>query len=508
LPGKTNRNEYGMNEVKPVDTTNHSFPVLPIVLAVILGIVLGHFAPYLAVKIKIIGTIFLNLLFVLVIPLIISSMITGISGLGDIRHVGNIGLKTIVYYLTTTFLSVVTGIILVVLIAPGKGLTGETKTFPDSEYEIFPTPISGGSIVRILDPDTSFNINIDPSKNRVELIDQRLFGIIDPDGAIKTKEIPVIKWLDSSGKKTEPRLSGTGIGTSALVKRLSGTELMNNYIPRNIVRSMVNENIFPLILFSLVFGGVLSTVGEAGIPLLNVFNAMNVTIIKCVMLLMYTAPLGIFGLTAGSIGEAELTLPGGFITELIRLAKYAITVLSGLLIHGGITLFLILAIFGKRNPFRFFKNMIPQILTAFSTASSIATLPVSLSLATKKNNVSERIASFVLPIGATVNMDGTALYEGVAAIFIAQIYGIPLGIFELVIIVLTATIASIGAAAIPQAGLVTLVVVMKSVGLPVEGIGMILSIDWFIDRFRTSVNVWGDVIGSAVIDRFEGNIED
>jgi solute carrier family 1 (high affinity glutamate transporter) protein 1 len=223
---------------------------------------------------------------------------------------------------------------------------------------------------------------------------------------------------------------------------------------------------------------------------------------------MYLAPVGIFGLTAGSIGNAELTLPGGFVAEMLRLARYVITVVSGLILHSTVTLIIILAFFAKRKPFKFFKNMIPQLLTAFSTGSSMATLPVSITLVTEKNKVSDRIADFVLPIGATVNMDGTALYQVVAAIFIAQVYNISLGIPELVIMLLTATIGSIGAAAIPQAGLVTLVVVLRSVGLPVEGIGLILSIDWFIDRCRTTVNVWGDVIGAAVIDRYEGSIEE
>ena len=221
------------------------------------------------------------------------------------------------------------------------------------------------------------------------------------------------------------------------------------------------------------------------------------------MFVMYTAPIGIFGLTAGSIGEAELASAGGFLAELSGLARYAFTVLAGLTVHGAVTLPLILVVLAKRKPFRFFRVMIPQIMTAFSTASSMAALPVSLTLAIKENKISERIAGFVLPIGATINMDGTALYEGVAAIFIAQIYGIEIGLVQVVIIMLTATIASIGAAAIPQAGLVTMVVVLKSVGLPVEGIGLILSIDWLLDRFRTSVNAWGDVVGAAVIDRFE-----
>jgi Na+/H+-dicarboxylate symporter len=232
---------------------------------------------------------------------------------------------------------------------------------------------------------------------------------------------------------------------------------------------------------------------------------MNTAIIKCVVLLMFLAPLGIFGLLAGSIGEAELSNPNGFIAEIARLARYATTVLLGLFLHGAISLILILKFIGRRRPLKFLKNMIPQVITAFSTGSSMATLPVSLTLVTEKNKVSEKVADFVLPLGATINMDGTALYQVVATIFIAQTYNISLGITEQIIVLLTATIGSIGAAGIPQAGLVTLVMVLKSVGLPVEGIGLILSIDWFIDRCRTTINTWGDVVGAAVIDYYEGN---
>jgi len=486
----------------PTENSTSSIPVLPIIIAVIIGVIVGHFLPHFAVKVKIVGFIFLNLLFVLVIPLIVSSMITGISGLGDIRHVGNIGLRTIVYYLSTTFFAVLTGIILVLITSPGKGKFFDSNDFRNASYEIVETPLSGGSVVRITGDD-SFSGDIDPDRYIVELIDQNLVGVIDPDGAAGGKEVAIVKWLDESGKKTEPERKGTGIRIRAQIKRMSGTELLNNFVPRNVFRSMVSENIFPLILFSLVFGAVLSTIGPAGKPLMDVITAVNLTVIKCVILLMYLAPVGIFGLTAGSIGEAELNLPGGFLAELLRLARYAGTVIGGLLFHAFVTLFLILAFVARRNPLQFIKNMIPQLLTALSTGSSMATLPVSITLVTEKNKVSKRIAEFVLPIGATVNMDGTALYQVVAAIFIAQIYRIPLGIPELSIMLLTATIGSIGAAAIPQAGLVTLVVVLRSVGLPVEGIGAILSIDWFIDRCRTTVNVWGDVIGAAVVDRFE-----
>jgi len=489
---------------KPAGDTDSvkSIPVLPIILSVIFGGMLGHFAPTIAVKVNILGTIFLNLLFVIVIPLVMSSMISGVSGLGDIRHVGAIGLRTIIYYLTTTFFAVLTGIILVLIIQPGAGRTYESNEFPESMYTISHTPLSGGTKIQI-EGKMTFASDVDAGRHIVFLADQGLTGHIATDSAISKQELSISKWIDERGIRSEPKTQGKGLSIKAKVNRLSGQELLNNFVPRNIFRAMYAENIFPLILFSLIFGAVLSTTGAVGKPLLDVVNAMNVTLIKCVILLMYLAPVGIFGLTAGSIGEAELNIPGGFLAELMRLAQYAATVLTGLAIHAVFTLVLILAFVAKRKPFKFMKNMIPQLFTAFSTGSSMATLPVSITLVTEKNKVSSRIADFVLPIGATVNMDGTALYQVVAAIFIAQVYNIQLGLPELTIMLLTATIGSIGAAAIPQAGLVTLVVVLRSVGLPVEGIGLILSIDWFVDRCRTTVNSWGDVVGCAVIDRFE-----
>ncbi|MFC1539492.1 dicarboxylate/amino acid:cation symporter [Candidatus Latescibacterota bacterium] len=476
-----------------------------IIIGVILGGLVGYIVPEFSVKLKIAGDIFLNILFVLVIPLIISSMISGISGLGDVRHLGSLGLKTILFYLSTTFLAVLTGIILVNIISPGKNINVIQNEFPETEYNITEMPLSGGSVIHFQTSDGNISKNIQPEKHAVELIDQNIRGIIDPEGEITTSKISIERWIDNSGKKIEPKRSGIGIYLRTIERKLGADEILNDYVPRNIFRSMVDENIFPLILFCLFFGAVLTTVGDAGKPLLEIINAINIIIIKCVVLVMYIAPAGIFCLIAARIGEAELTMEGGFVTELSRLAKYSFTVIMGLIIHGGITLVLILTFIGKRKPFAFFKNLIPQLLTAFSTASSMATLPVAMSLAVEKNKISKKIAGFVLPIGATVNMDGTALYEGVAAIFIAQLYNIQLGLFEQLIILITATVAAIGAAAIPQAGLVTMVIVLRSVGLPLEGIGVILTIDWFLDRLRTTVNSWGDVVGAAVIEHLEGS---
>jgi solute carrier family 1 (high affinity glutamate transporter) protein 1 len=189
--------------------------------------------------------------------------------------------------------------------------------------------------------------------------------------------------------------------------------------------------------------------------------------------------------------------------ELTALGKYSFTVLFGLAIHGIIVLPLILKIIGRRSPGKFVRGMGPALLSAFSTASSSATLPITMQGVEEENGISNRTASFVLPLGATINMDGTALYESVAAIFIAQVYGIPLSPVMQAVIFLTATLAAVGAAGIPQAGLVTMIIVLRAVNLPIEGIGLLLAIDWLLDRFRTTVNVWGDSVGAGVIETLE-----
>jgi Na+/H+-dicarboxylate symporter len=268
--------------------------------------------------------------------------------------------------------------------------------------------------------------------------------------------------------------------------------------PPNLIKAAAETKVLGLIVFSLIFGAVLTTFGERGRKVAELVEIVNDVLLKLVRLIMWFAPIGVMGLVAARIGKAG----GGEAVwiELARLAKYFFTVIAGLSIHAFIVLPLILFFLARRVPWKYAGNYSEALLTAFSTASSAATLPITIRDARENANISEESSGFVLPLGATINMDGTALYEAVAAIFIAQAYGIDLTGIHLIIVLLTATLAAIGAAAIPEAGLVTMVLVLTAIGVPVEGIGLLLSIDWLLDRFRTTVNVWGNTVGAAVIE--------
>jgi len=277
-------------------------------------------------------------------------------------------------------------------------------------------------------------------------------------------------------------------------------DILTSIISPNLFSSAANYQILPLIVASVLFGIAFGKLGTENQIIINFFTVVDKAIMMIVHWIIILTPIGIFGLISYRISAAG---GGSQLWNLIsEISKYFFTVIIGLCIHGFIILPAILYIFTKRNPLIYLTHMSEALVTAFSTASSAATLPLTITNI-KEAKVSDKVGRFVLPLGATINMDGTALYEAVAVIFIAQSYGIDLAGTELVIVFITATLAAIGAASIPQAGLVTMVIVLQSVGLPMEGIGLILAVDWLLDRFRTTINVWGDSIGAAVIDNLE-----
>ncbi len=388
--------------------------LIGMIAGAILGVLGGLYVGDFFLSIRFIGTLFLNALKMVIVPLIVASMIVGVTSLGDMSKLGKTTGKTLLYYLVTTSFSVIIGIILVNILNPGEGVESLGAFIPD--------------IV-----------------------------------------------ADSEGK--------------------SFLDVILGLIPPNIIDAAAKGKILPLIVFSLLFGAVLSTIGDKGKPVVAFFEGLNAAIMKLVNWIIYFAPLGVMALIGGIVAENRESL-GELLSSL---GLYSLIVIVGLLIHATVILPLMLKFFTGRKPLQYFMNMGQALTTAFTTASSSATLPITMECIEEKNNVDKRAASFVLPLGATINMDGTALYEAVAALFIAQIYGIDLTFSDQIIIFLTATLASIGAAGIPHAGTVTMVFVLDAVGLPLEGIGLIWAIDWFLDRCRTTVNVWGDSVGAAII---------
>jgi len=265
----------------------------------------------------------------------------------------------------------------------------------------------------------------------------------------------------------------------------------------NPVKALAEGKVLPIIVFALLLGGVTTTLGERGEPLRRFFEAFNEAMLAIVHVILWFAPFGVFALVGTMVARSGPEL-------FVGLAKYVAAVLLGLGLHGLVLLLLVLPVLGGMRAGRLFKGMRAAWAMAFSTASSSATLPLTLECAERNVGVPRRATRFVLPIGATVNMDGTALYESVAALFIAQAYGIHLGLGEQLVVFLTATTAAVGAAGIPEAGLVTMSLVLSSVGLPLEGIGMILAVDRLLDMCRTCVNVVGDSVGSVVVARRDG----
>ncbi len=291
---------------------------------------------------------------------------------------------------------------------------------------------------------------------------------------------------------------GLGLGGAWL-------EIISQVIPNNVLADAVNGRPLGVIVFAMALGLALALGGESTKPAIRVFEGILNALMRIIGWIIWMTPIGVFLLIVGTVGKV------GGQALLGPLGNYVLTVTTGLLIHALIVLPLILWVLARTNPFRFFWAMRPALLTAFGTSSSSATLPVTLRTAVEAGGCSKRSSGFVLPLGTTINMDGTALYEAVATVFLFQLHGIELSFGELVVVVVTATLAAIGAAGIPSAGLVTMVIVISAVNaslqsrgvdtLPITSIGVILALDRFLDMMRTTVNVWGDAVGAKLLTR-------
>ncbi|EOD01618.1 dicarboxylate/amino acid:cation symporter [Caldisalinibacter kiritimatiensis] len=278
-------------------------------------------------------------------------------------------------------------------------------------------------------------------------------------------------------------------------------EVITDMVPQNPIASLANGSMLQIIVFALFTGVTMALIREKAEPVINIFNSLNEIIMKMVKLIMLIAPYGVFALIAKTFATV------GF-EAMFPLLKYMLAVLLALLIHALFTYMGVLGLLGRLNPIKFFKNMGSAMSVAFSTASSSGTLPLTIETVEKKCGVSKNVASFTLPLGATINMDGTAIMQGVAVIFISQVYGIDLSIQAILTVIFTAVLASVGTAGVPGVGLITLSMVLTSVGLPVEGIALIIGIDRLLDMCRTVVNITGDAVCTIVVAKSEGEFDE
>ena len=383
---------------------------IALVLAIVVGLLMGDYYDFANAYIKPFGTIFLNLIKFIVVPIVLFSIMCGIISMKDVRKVGSIGLKTVAYYMCTTAVAIVIG-------------------------------LAGGNLFKGM--------------------------------------FPAIATTDLAYEAAE--------STSLM-------ETVVNIFPSNFISPMVNANMLQIIVMALLIGFAIVSVGEKNVTVVNAFNDLNEIFMKCMEMILKLSPVGVFCLLCPVIAENGPAIIGS-------LAMVLLTAYICYFVHALVVYSLTVGTLGGLSPVKFFKGMMPAILFAFSS-SSVGTLPLNMEC-TQKLGASREVSSFVLPLGATINMDGTAIYQGVCAIFIAACYGIELTLPQMLTIVLTATLASIGTAGVPGAGMVMLAMVLTSVGLPVDGIALVAGVDRIFDMGRTTVNITGDACCSIIVSNME-----
>ena len=389
-----------------------------ILFAILLGFIFGYLFPYQIKYTNWLGTVFIRALKMIVIPLVLTSLINGMANIGSSKNLGRLGIKTLLYYLSTSLFAIFTGLFFVNYLKPG---INTSLVLPDRE--------------------------------------------------------------DVSGLE---------------IKKLSDTLI--EIVPENIFKAFHENDMLATIFFAILIGFFITRLNSKSKETMHsFFTASFDLIMKITFFIIGFAPFGIFGIIAKVVGEQQN------IDELIfSLGRFLIVCVSGLLIHFVVILPLLMYLIAKINPIEHFKAMITPLLTAFSTASSNATLPLTMEHIENKSQVSNKISSFTLPLGATINMDGTALYEIVVAGFVAQLYGIDLTLGQQLLMVMTALLSSIGTAGVPMASFVTMTIVFSAVGLPFEAMALIMPIDRPLDMLRTATNVWSDTCGTVIIAKTEG----
>jgi Na+/H+-dicarboxylate symporter len=419
---------------------------IPLYVKILAGMVLGIVFAIIAIQfeggvrftkdwIKPFGTLFINVLKMIAIPLILASLIKGVSDLKDVSKLSRMGIRAVAFYLFTTVFAVCIGLIAVNIIKPGKAIKEETREKMLSTY------------------------SVDAAKKQAEAENQ--------------KEAGPLKFIE-------------------------------DIVPDNIVKAASsNSNMLQVIFFALLLGVALILIpADRAKPMKDFIDSFNDVILKVIDLIMKGAPFGVFALMAALIAES----PGLDIFK--ALGWYAFTVVFGIAILLYVFYPALLYLFTKRNPVQFIKQVSPAQLLAFSTSSSAATLPVTMECVEKRVGVDNEVSSFVLPIGATVNMDGTSLYQAVAAVFIAQAFGLDLSLTTQLGIIVTATLASIGSAAVPSAGMVMLVIVLAQAGIPEAGLALIFAVDRPLDMCRTVANVTSDCTVATIIAKQIGKLEE
>lgn len=416
---------------------------------IIIGMILGVTFGLLAITIgwdqftddwiKPFGTVFINLLKLIAVPLVFASLIKGVASLSDISKLSRIGSKTIALYLVSTIIAVTTGLLIVNTVKPGKYFSEQKR----------------------------------------------------------------IEFKEKYASKTEAKMAA-----AANVKEQGPLQFMVDIVPQNIINaSTSNKNMLQVIFFAILFGiAMIMLPEEKTVYVKGFFEGVNDIILQIVDLIMLSAPYGVFALLASLMVDFSDGDVHNVIELFSALGLYSLVVIVGLLMMIFIVYPILLRVFTNVKYVDFFKGIMPAQMLAFSTSSSAATLPVTMERCEDHIGVSKEISSFVLPLGATINMDGTSLYQAVAAVFIAQAFGVDLDLSQQLTIVLTATLASVGAAAVPGAGLVMLVIVLGAVGMDPEGVALIFAVDRILDMLRTVVNVTGDATVATVIASSEGQL--
>jgi proton glutamate symport protein len=416
-----------------------------IIIGMVLGLIWGLFSSIVGLNeftsdyIRPFGDIFITLLKLIAVPLVLASLVVGVSNLNDMSQLSRMGGKTIAIYMVTTTLAITIGLGVVNIMQPGKALPEETRTSLMESY--------GGSV------------------------------------------------------------EGRDEAAQELLDR-SPLDFFVDIVPENFFEAASdNANMLQVVFIAILIGiGIVKIPIQKGQVLINVFESLNDVIIKIVDLIMKTAPYGVFALMAVVIVDLAGDDLSQALTLLSALGWYTLAVIIGLFLHVMIVYSSLFKIFSQMKLRDFFKAIQPAVLLGFSTSSSAATLPVTMERVEKNLGVDEEVSSFVLPVGATINMDGTSLYQAVAAVFIAQALGMDLSIAQQLTIVLTATLASIGAAGVPGAGIIMLVIVLQTIQVPIEGIALILGVDRILDMVRTAVNVTGDAAVSVAVAHTEGKL--